>query len=152
MLRHPEARSATVELTTGHFREVLDDPKIEDRSKVQRILLCTGKVAYTLDAARSERDVPVAIVRLEQMYPFPKDQLIETFSHYPEGTEIVWVQDEPRNMGGWTFVHARFDDELEGRFDIDHVSRVESASPATGSAHVHEQEQEQLVDEAFAGL
>ena len=152
LLRNPDARSATVELTTGRFRETLDDPKLEDRSTVKRVLLCSGKIAYALDAARAERDVPVAIVRLEQLYPFPAEQLEELFARYPKGTEIVWVQDEPRNMGAWAFVNARFMDDLKDEFSITCVSRAESASPATGSARVHEQEQDQMFDEAFAGL
>jgi 2-oxoglutarate decarboxylase len=152
LLRHPDARSATIELASGHFRETLDDPKVEDRSTVKRIVLCTGKVAYTVDAARAEREAPVAIVRLEQLYPFPEQQLVEIFSRYPNADEVHWVQDEPQNMGAWTFIHARFDHEAFDRYRLTCVSRAESASPATGSTRVHEQEQEQLMEAAFANL
>ncbi|MQB01291.1 MAG: multifunctional oxoglutarate decarboxylase/oxoglutarate dehydrogenase thiamine pyrophosphate-binding subunit/dihydrolipoyllysine-residue succinyltransferase subunit [Actinobacteria bacterium] len=152
LLRQPDARSATVEFTAGHFRETLDDPKVEDRSRVRRILLCTGKIAYAVDAERAERDAPVAIVRLEQLYPFPEKQLAEIFSRYPEAREVYWVQDEPENMGAWTFIHARFDHEPLDAYELTCVSRAESASPATGSARVHEQEQEQLVAAAFSNL
>ena len=151
LLRHAEARSKTAELTAGHFREMLDDPKVVDRDEVERILLCTGKIAYALKDERDEREAAnVAIVRVEQLYPFPQEQLGDIFDRYPNATEVRWAQEEPENMGAWAFVHARLHRVLPKRLKLSHVARFESASPATGSAQVHAQEQEDLMDAAFA--
>ena len=150
LLRHADARSATVELEKGSFRETLDDPLIADRDEVQRILLCTGKVAYALKDEREERNAPVAIVRVEQLYPWPGDQLGKIFARYPNATEVRWVQEEPENMGAWSFVHARMHRLLRDERKLSHVARYESASPATGSSQVHAQEQDELMEAAFA--
>jgi multifunctional 2-oxoglutarate metabolism enzyme len=152
LLRHPEARSRTEELTSGHFREVLDDPLLEDRGTVERVLLCTGKVAYDLKQERDERRAPVAIVRIEQLYPFPLEQILELLDRYPNAKQLFWVQDEPENMGAWTYMYARLRDKLPDRLSLSCAARFESASPATGSSAVHEQEHRQLMDEAFADL
>ena len=152
LLRHPEVKSALPELTDGGFHEVLDDPTMADRDAVKRILLCTGKIAYTLREARDEAKVSAAIVRLEQMYPFQMDTLLEVLDRYPQATEIRWVQDEPENMGAWTFVQARLLDQLPDRLKLSHVARGESASPATGSPKLHEKEQKKLMKAALEGL
>ncbi|MDQ3646775.1 MAG: thiamine pyrophosphate-dependent enzyme, partial [Actinomycetota bacterium] len=152
LLRHPAARSATIELTSGHFRETLDDPKVADVDGVKRLLLCTGKVAYDLDAYREEHSSPVAVVRLEQLYPFPKEQLAAIFARYPNLDDVRWVQDEPRNMGAWGFIDARIRADLPDGVKLTYAARAESASPATGSARVHEQEQQDLMQQAFAGF
>jgi 2-oxoglutarate dehydrogenase E1 component len=120
---------------------------------VQRVLLCSGKIYYELLAHRKELGrTDVAIVRLEQLYPFPKQELATLFEAYAPGTRIVWVQDEPENMGAWPFLRLRFGDRLLGRHPMSGVSRDESASPATGSAHSHKLEQQELIDRAFAPL
>jgi 2-oxoglutarate dehydrogenase E1 component len=150
LLRHADARSATVELEKGNFRETLDDPLVTDRDEVRRILLCTGKVAYALKDQRAERNAPVAIVRVEQLYPWPGDQLAEIFAKYPNATEVRWVQEEPENMGAWSFMHARMHRLLRDERKLSHVARYESASPATGSSQVHAQEQDELMESAFA--
>jgi 2-oxoglutarate dehydrogenase E1 component len=150
LLRHADARSATVELVNGHFRETLDDPLITERDAVRRILLCTGKVAYALKDERDKRKAPVAIVRLEQLYPFPTEQLKEILARYPNAAEVRWVQEEPENMGAWTFIHARMHRLQRDDMKLSHVARYESASPATGSSQVHAQEQEELMEAAFA--
>ncbi|MDQ4143374.1 MAG: multifunctional oxoglutarate decarboxylase/oxoglutarate dehydrogenase thiamine pyrophosphate-binding subunit/dihydrolipoyllysine-residue succinyltransferase subunit [Actinomycetota bacterium] len=152
LLRHPDVRSATAELTGGAFHEVLDDPTVADRDSVKRILLCTGKIAYTLREARDKSNAPAAIVRLEQVYPFEKEALLEIFDRYPQATEIRWVQDEPENMGAWAFVQARLLDILPDRLKLSRVARDESASPATGSPKLHEQEQKTLMAKALEGL
>ena len=151
LLRNPEARSATVELEKGHFRETLDDPLVDARDTVERILLCTGKVAYELRAQRDARNAPAAIVRVEQLYPFPGEQLEEIFDRYPNARELCWVQEEPENMGAWTFMQARLRRMLRDGIELRHAARAESASPATGNSRVHEQEQEELLDKAFGG-
>lgn len=152
LLRLPDARSKTDELVSGSFRETLDDVQLEDRAAVKRILVCSGKIAYPLAGARNEKKAAAAVVRLEQFYPFPKDQLTEIFATYPNADEVVWVQDEPENMGGWAFIHHRLRDGLDKRLTLKVVARAESASPATGSHRVHEQEQRELLDKALENL
>ncbi|MDQ4094846.1 MAG: multifunctional oxoglutarate decarboxylase/oxoglutarate dehydrogenase thiamine pyrophosphate-binding subunit/dihydrolipoyllysine-residue succinyltransferase subunit, partial [Actinomycetota bacterium] len=152
LLRHPDVKSAVPELTDGGFHEVLDDPTMAEREDVKRILLCSGKIAYTLREGRDEAKAPAAIVRLEQMYPFQTEQLLEIFERYPNATDLRWVQDEPENMGPWSFVQARLLDKLPERLELSHVARPESASPATGSPKLHEQEQKTLLKRAFEGL
>jgi 2-oxoglutarate dehydrogenase E1 component len=150
LLRLPEARSAAIDFERGHFQETIDDADAIKRPEpTELILLSTGKIYYQLKERRDEMNAPAALVRVEQLYPFPHDQLAEIFSRYPQGKAIRWVQDEPENMGGWPFVHARLHDALPNDLELEVVARVESASPATGSATVHDQEQKQLLDAAF---
>jgi 2-oxoglutarate dehydrogenase E1 component len=151
LLRHPNARSAARDLTSGHFQEVLDDPGISDKESVSRILLCTGKVAYQLMDARDQRKAPVAVVRMEQLYPFPDELLTKILSGYINATDVRWVQDEPENMGGWWFMFRFLEGQLPGKLRLTHVARPESASPSTGSSTVHEQEQKELLEKAFSG-
>jgi 2-oxoglutarate dehydrogenase complex dehydrogenase (E1) component-like enzyme len=150
LLRAPDARSATGELTEGHFSETLDDPRVGDKDAVERILLCTGKIAYQLAAERERRSAPAAIVRVEQLYPFPEEQLIEIISSYRNATELRWVQEEPENMGAYGFMHLKLHRALRGGPKLSHVARPESASPATGSTTVHEREQRELIEGAFS--
>ncbi|HEV3472672.1 MAG TPA: hypothetical protein VG408_05635, partial [Actinomycetota bacterium] len=150
LLRAKVARATTAELTKGSFRETIDDAGIEDPSSAERVLLCTGKIAYPLLEGRDRRDTAAAIVRVEQLYQFPKDQINEILGRYGNARSLRWVQEEPRNMGAWTFVHHQLADELSGRIELSVASRPESASPATGSQTIHQQEQEELIEEAFA--
>ena len=106
LLRHSGARSKTQELVDGHFREVLDDPQLSDRESVEHILLCSGKITYELDVQRKERQASIAIVRVEELYPFPLDDLNGVFERYPAARGVRWVQDEPENMGAWAFVRG----------------------------------------------
>lgn len=145
LLRLPAASSTMSELESGGFQPVIDDARIEDRSTVKRIVLCSGKVFYDLDAAR-ETAAHVAVVRLEQFYPFPATKLAEIFELYPNATEIVWTQEEPQNMGGWSFVEPRLRNILPARASLMYVGRSASASPATGSYAIHNLEQAQLVN------
>jgi 2-oxoglutarate dehydrogenase E1 component len=148
LLRHPQAVSTLDELATGSFHRVLGDEH-GDPSRVKRVLLCSGKVYFDLAAERTRRGAQdVAIVRLEQYYPLG-DALAKALAPYREGTPVVWVQEEPRNMGAWYFVHARQGEMLGGRHPLTLVSRPESASPATGSKAAHDIEQKQLMDDAF---
>ncbi len=148
LLRLPEASSTIEELQNGGFQPVLDDTKA-DKSKVKRIVLCSGKVYYDLDKARtSANDEKVAIVRLEQFYPFPGEKLKEVFASYPNATQLVWCQEEPQNMGGWFFVEPRLN-EIKGDLRLKYAGRTPSASPATGSYAIHGLEQEQLVSDAM---
>ncbi|NQW67915.1 MAG: multifunctional oxoglutarate decarboxylase/oxoglutarate dehydrogenase thiamine pyrophosphate-binding subunit/dihydrolipoyllysine-residue succinyltransferase subunit, partial [Acidimicrobiaceae bacterium] len=149
-LRMKESRSAVDELTTGSFSEVLDDPFVVDRAAVRRVVLCSGKVAWDAIAAREKRGAPVAVVRVEQLYPFPEAQISDVLNGYPNAKEVVWLQEEPENMGAWHFVENIIWRLKDRGYDLRHVSRVESGSPATGSKAVHDQELTELMDSTFA--
>jgi 2-oxoglutarate decarboxylase len=152
MLRHPRAVSTLEELMSGTFREVLDDPTGVELTRVNRVLMCSGQVYYDLLAAREERKIAnVAIVRLEQMYPFPAADVRDILARYSETADVVWVQEEPRNMGAWRFVQEQIQPVLEpsGRA-IRYVGRAASASPATGSLKRHQQEVAELLEGAFS--
>jgi multifunctional 2-oxoglutarate metabolism enzyme len=149
LLRLPAATSSMGELETGGFHPVLNDERITDPTKVSRILLCSGKVYYDLDAARnSEAGGEVAIGRLEQFYPFPASRLAALFALYPNAAEIVWTQEEPQNMGGWTFVEPRLR-LIAGSLSLRYIGRSASASPATGSYAIHNLEQNKLVADSL---
>jgi len=150
LLRLPAASSTIAELTEGGFHPVLDDTLITDKNAVKRIVLCSGKVFYDIDGAREEiNDNRVAVVRLEQFYPFPAKALKNIFAEYPNATQLFWTQEEPHNMGGWTFVEQRLRDIKPENMALRYVGRAASASPATGSYAIHELEQKQLVDQAL---
>ncbi|HWC13877.1 MAG TPA: multifunctional oxoglutarate decarboxylase/oxoglutarate dehydrogenase thiamine pyrophosphate-binding subunit/dihydrolipoyllysine-residue succinyltransferase subunit [Actinomycetota bacterium] len=152
LLRARVAQSATNAFTDGTFQEALDDPAVQDREAVNRVLLCSGKVAYALMEHRDRNAAPAAVVRVEQLYPFPEEDLRRIFASYPNLEEVRWVQEEPRNMGAWTFIYSKLARELWERLRLSVASRHESASPATGSAAVHQQEHEELLARAFEGL
>jgi 2-oxoglutarate dehydrogenase E1 component len=140
------------ELMSGTFREVLDDPTGVELTRVSRVLMCSGQVYYDLLAAREERKIGnVAILRLEQMYPFPAADVRDILARYSETTDIVWVQEEPLNMGAWRFVQEQIQPILEpsGRA-IRYVGRAASASPATGSLKRHQQELSEIFEGAFS--
>lgn len=144
-LRHARSYSPMAEFTSGGFKEVIDDESITKAVKVKRVLLCTGKMYFDLSERQiaTKRD-DVAVVRLEQIYPLPQQQLNELRDKYKKA-EWVWVQEEPRNMGALSFLNMNLTD-----FAIRYISRPASASTATGFAKKHAIEQQQLVDEAFA--
>lgn len=149
LLRLPAASSSVEELTNGGFNPVLDDKRIKDKSKVKRIILCSGKVYYDLEAGRQDSDDDrVAIVRLEQFYPFPKAKLQEIFASYSNARQIFWTQEEPQNMGGWFFVENRLK-EISGNLSLRYIGRTASASPATGSYAIHNLEQEKIVNDSL---
>jgi multifunctional 2-oxoglutarate metabolism enzyme len=151
MLRHPRATSIFNELTNGGFREVLDDPSGIEVSRVSRVVFCAGQIYHDLAAARDEQKAEhVAIVRLEQLYPFRQPQVNDVLLRYPLTCEVVWAQEEPRNMGAWHFIAEQFQPLLNatGRA-MRYVGRPESASPATGSLKRHQEEQAEVVREAL---
>ena len=154
LLRHPSCVSGVDELCAGGFRPLLDDPAFaageRDPKATRRVLLCSGKVYYALAEAREDSGFDdVAIVRLEEIHPFPFDAVRSTLARYG-AREVVWVQEEPWNMGAWSFVSDRIARSLpEGR-TLRYVGRPESASPATGSYRLHEEEQADFVRQAFA--
>ena len=165
MLRAPASRSPLSDLMSGSFAEILDDPGVVDPAAVRRVVLCSGKVAHEALQRRDQRlagagpapvaprpDAPepgaVAVVRVEQLYPWPQQALTGVLERFGGANEVVWLQEEPENMGAWSFVHARLHRLLRDRYSLHHVSRAESASPATGSTALHQLEQADLLDRA----
>ena len=148
LLRLPQATSPLDHFTTGGFLPVIGDAA--QGANVKRVILCSGKVYYDLQAAaaQAKRD-DVAILRLEQFYPFPQQALLEWLAAFPQANEILWVQEEPQNMGGWNFVRPRLEALMSGRQELRYVGRAASASPATGSYTIHQLEQQQIVKEAL---
>ena len=147
LLRSKQAVSTIDDLATGRFLEVIDDTVAADR--VKRVVLCSGKVYYDLVAKREEsgQSREVAILRLEQFYPWPADALKAALGRYRSATEFVWCQEESQNMGGWNFVALRLRELTKKNFE--YVGRDASASPATGSHTVHDREQKELVEAAI---
>jgi 2-oxoglutarate dehydrogenase E1 component len=147
LLRHPAVISRLEECATGHFQPVIADSNHGD---VSRILLCSGKVYYDLEKHRADHGrKDVAILRLEQLYPLRLELLKSLLSRYGEGTPLVWVQEEPENMGAWRYIRMRLGEKAFGRFPLTGVHRAESASPATGSASAHKREHDELIASAF---
>jgi 2-oxoglutarate dehydrogenase E1 component len=147
LLRLPAATSLVSDFAAGRFHEVLDD-SIASADIVARVLLCSGKVFYDIAKRRDElKSQTVAIVRLEQLYPWPETQLAAVLGRYRRSREWIWVQEESQNMGGWSFAESRL--RAMG-FPFEFVGRDASASPATGSHHIHQREQELIVAGAFA--
>jgi 2-oxoglutarate dehydrogenase E1 component len=143
------ATSTIDDFATGSFQRVIGDTSGVDPADVKRILLCSGKVYYDLEKKRTELGATdVAIIRLEQLYPL-NDAIVKALAPYKNGTPLVWVQDEPWNMGAWYSLNSRLPAFLEKRLPFSCVSRAESASPATGSHASHELEQRMLLDAAF---
>jgi 2-oxoglutarate dehydrogenase E1 component len=151
LLRHPRVVSRLEAFTHGGFTEILGDSPEIDPSQVTRVVLCSGKLYYDLLAAREERKADhVALVRVEQLYPFAADQARDILARYPESAEVVWAQEEPRNMGPWHFLHDLLQPLLDaGSRELRYVGRPESASPATGSGKRHQQEQTEIINDAL---
>jgi 2-oxoglutarate dehydrogenase E1 component len=153
LLRHPLCVSDLADLENGRFEKILRD-STNDPSQVRRILLCTGKVYFDLLEARQQRGLhqQVALIRVEQLYPLKPSELMAALRDYSTGCQVFWIQEEPTNMGAWSSIKLRFGDALSERFRFERISRVESASPSTGSAQTHKLEQGELIDAAFANL
>lgn len=144
LLRHPKVVSPLSEFTEGAFREVLPDTTVNAKD-VKRVVLCSGKIYYDLDEAREKEKVKdVAIVRIEQLHPLPKKQMLEVLAGYPEA-ELFWVQEEPSNMGYWNYILRLLHKELP----MELIARKASASPATGYNKVHVEEQKNIVAQAL---
>jgi 2-oxoglutarate dehydrogenase E1 component len=140
------------ELVRGAFREVLDDESFEEPSSARRVILASGKVAYEAMTVRNQRGLPVPIVRVEQLHPWPEGQVVDALARYERASEVIWLQEEPENMGAWPYVHGRLHRILREDFGLRHVSRSPAASPATGSHTVHHREQQEVLERAFEGL
>ena len=147
LLRLDRAAATPQQLTEEHFHFILDDPTAaERREKVERLVLCTGKVYYDMDASeRREKADNVAIARVELLYPFAKQQLTELIASYPNLKEITWVQEEPRNMGCWKVMSRRLPDLLPDGVELGYIGRPIRASPGEGYSVAHAREQERIV-------
>ncbi|SHM54547.1 2-oxoglutarate dehydrogenase E1 component [Rhizobacter sp. OV335] len=154
LLRNKDATSPLAEFTKGEFKTVI--PEASDEivaDKVKRIVACSGKVYYDLVKARAEKkSADVAIIRVEQLYPFPHKAFAAEVKKYPNATEIVWCQDEPQNQGAWFFVQHYIHENMVDGQRLGYAGRPASASPAVGYAHLHQEQQKALLDQAFAKL
>ncbi|MEW6704558.1 MAG: 2-oxoglutarate dehydrogenase E1 component [Pseudomonadota bacterium] len=154
LLRNKDATSPLAEFTKGEFKTVIGELNAEiDAAKVKRVIACSGKVYYDLVKKREEKKAAdVAILRVEQLYPFPHKAFAAEIKKYPNASEIVWCQDEPQNQGAWFFVqHYIHENMLEGQ-KLGYAGRPASASPAVGYAHLHQEQQKALLDQAYAKL
>ncbi len=154
LLRNKDATSPISEFTKGEFHTVLGEQDVNvDRAKVTRLIICSGKVYYDLVKAReAKKSKDTAIIRMEQLYPFPHKAFATELKKYPQVTELVWTQDEPQNQGAWFFIqHNIHENMVEGQ-KLSYSGRPASASPACGYSHLHQEQQKSLVDGAFAKL
>ncbi|RQO63178.1 2-oxoglutarate dehydrogenase E1 component [Paucibacter sp. KBW04] len=154
LLRAKDATSALAEFTKGEFRTVIGEQDAAIAAdKVKRVIVCSGKVYYDLVRKREEKkSTDVALIRVEQLYPFPHKAFAAELKKYPNATEIVWCQDEPQNQGAWFFVqHYVHENMLDGQ-KLGYAGRPASASPACGYAHLHQDQQKSLLEQAFAKL
>ncbi|RIJ70856.1 multifunctional oxoglutarate decarboxylase/oxoglutarate dehydrogenase thiamine pyrophosphate-binding subunit/dihydrolipoyllysine-residue succinyltransferase subunit [Nakamurella silvestris] len=152
MLRNKAAVSAVEDFTNGKFQSVIKDPNIDhdNAAGVKRVLLCTGKIYWELEAYRAAQGITdTAIVRLEQLYPLPKRKLPAVLDLYPNATDFRWVQEEPKNQGAWPFLVEALPETLPRLVGIKRVSRRAMAAPSAGSIRVHEVEQKQIIENAF---
>ena len=153
LLRHKLATSTLDELATGTFQTVIDEVDNINKQDVTRVVLCGGKVYYDLLEKRREENLNIAIVRVEQLYPYPEQRLAEVLAAYPNVKELVWCQEEPKNQGAWLFIAPRL---YEGvmksgqQVQISYAGREASAAPACGSPYLHAKQQAQLVNDALA--
>jgi 2-oxoglutarate dehydrogenase E1 component len=154
LLRAKDATSPLTEFTKGEFRTVIGPTRTEiEGDKVKRVIVCSGKVAYDLLKRRDEKKAwDVAIIRVEQLYPFPHRAFATELKRFPNAAEIVWCQDEPQNQGAWFFVqHYLHENMLEGQ-KLGYAGRQASASPAVGYSHLHQEQQKALLEQAFGKL
>jgi 2-oxoglutarate dehydrogenase E1 component len=150
LLRHLEAVSPLEDFSEGSFRKILPDTSGVAPKTIKKVLLCSGKIYYELDKKREDlKRADVAILRVEQLYPLRDKELEDALGIYADGTPVVWVQEEPRNMGAWPHFRGLYCENLFGRWPFKGVSRPASASPATGSASSHRHEQETILNQAF---
>lgn len=154
LLRNKDATSPLTEFTRGEFRTVLPEQKADiDPAKVKRIIACSGKIYYDLVKKREERkSQDVAIIRVEQLYPFPHKAFSAEIKRYPNVTDVVWCQDEPQNQGAWFFVQHYIHENMVDGQRLGYAGRPASASPAVGYAHLHQEQLKSLLEQAFGKL
>lgn len=150
LLRHKLAVSSARELTEGKFQLVIGESEPIDPANVRRLLLCSGKIYYDLLMNRRERDIDdVAIIRIEQLYPFPVDEVAAALRTYPSASEVFWVQEEPWNMGAWHHMHRRVRRVIGDGRELGYAGRPSAASPAVGSYKMHKAEEADLINDAL---
>ncbi|HLI31038.1 MAG TPA: 2-oxoglutarate dehydrogenase E1 component [Terriglobia bacterium] len=151
LLRHPLVASSPLELAEGRWQPVIDDKEAKTRAaKIRRLILCSGKVYVDLvSAPERNQSQAVAVCRLEQLYPLPEDDLKDLIASYPAVDEVVWLQEEPRNMGAWEFVRLQLARLIDGRCPLHYVGRPRSSSPAEGSSAWHALNQQMIIRQAF---
>ncbi|MET4580244.1 2-oxoglutarate dehydrogenase E1 component [Ottowia thiooxydans] len=153
LLRNKDATSPVSEFTKGGFQTVIKDQGDLKADKVKRVVACSGKVYYDLAKKRAEKEADdVAIIRVEQLYPFPHKAFSAELKKYPNATEVVWCQDEPQNQGAWFFVQHYIHENMVSGQKLGYAGRAASASPAVGYAHLHQEQQKALIDAAFGRL
>ncbi|HCT31439.1 MAG TPA: 2-oxoglutarate dehydrogenase E1 component, partial [Bacteroidales bacterium] len=144
LLRHPKCISEIGELADGNFKEIIDDDN-NDVNEVKRVAFCSGKIYYDLLQRKEEYNArDIALVRIEQLYPFPKKQVLDIISKYQNTIKWLWVQEEPQNMGAWNFIRDQITD-----IKLELVSRASSGSPAVGLSKIHALEQEDIIGKVF---
>jgi 2-oxoglutarate dehydrogenase E1 component len=151
LLRHPFTASAPIEFAEGSFQSVIDDSDAAKQpAKIKRLALCSGKVAVDLLTSERRKDNPnVAVVRVEQLYPFPSDAIQEVMERYPKLREVCWVQEEPENMGAWEFARPLLETLVDGRHPLRYIGRSRNSSPSEGSSTWHAANQRAIVDQVF---
>jgi 2-oxoglutarate dehydrogenase E1 component len=153
LLRNRDATSPLTEFTKGTFQTVIPENKDLKPDKVKRVIVCSGKVYYDLAKRREERAADdTAILRIEQLYPFPHKVFAAELKKYPGVTDIVWCQDEPQNQGAWFFVQHYIHENMTEGQKLGYSGRAASASPAVGYSQLHQEQQKSLVDGAFSKL
>jgi len=154
LLRHPDAASTLTELSDGAFSPVITDGKeIVDHDGVKRVILCAGKVYVDLIGSKMYTKAKnTAIIRVEELYPFPRKALENIFSSYAALEEVIWLQEEPKNRGAWSFAAPRVREILPPEIPLLYVGRPARSSPAEGSATLHKIEQERIISEGFAPI
>jgi 2-oxoglutarate dehydrogenase E1 component len=153
LLRNPLAASRVEDLTDGRFHPVIDDEEARERAdSVERLILCSGKIFVELAGSEArEQDETTAVARVELLYPFPEERVREVVEGYPNLREIVWVQEEPKNMGAWTFVEPRLRKMLNDEMPVRYVGKPARPSPAQGSQGFHKREHNEIVRAAYKG-
>jgi len=151
LLRHPRSTSSLEDISTGRFATILPDPNPCDQGQHSQVVISSGKIFFELEDYRKKHQKEnTALLRLEQLYPLADEEIAEALKPYPDTAKVVWVQDEPENMGPWRYLRHRFGAKLLGTHPFCGVYRPESASPATGSHSSHKAEAELLMQQAFA--
>jgi 2-oxoglutarate dehydrogenase E1 component len=151
LLRHPRVASPPRQLAEGSWQPVIDDERASrEPDKIRRLILCSGKIFVDLVTSQHYDSTDnLALVRLEQLYPFPSSDLRPIFDQYANIEEVIWVQEEPKNMGAWTFAKPRIREITGDRWPLHYIGRVQNASPAEGSAAWHAVNQQAIIDQAF---
>ncbi len=152
LLRNPNVASSADQFTQGHFKPILEEPKTgQDAEKVERLIFCTGKMAIDLhETINDDMDTSwLHIVRVEEIYPFPEEEIQEVISRYNNVKEVVWVQEEPSNMGAWTYIQSLLRQVAPEGADVSYIGRRRRSSPSEGDPKVHKKEQSRIINEAL---